>query len=389
MNSSKSKVEDLYTSWNNDLYQRYIKLFPEGEHTTIWDGVVNPVLYSQSPLKIMFLNREGYTEDGNDYNVSNALLAAIGEEKRIFPDQRTMRTHLKQYLLVLQQLESGLLLNTTDEQMSEIVSQKTSDEKWFNSQIAKVAYCNVKKSDGHSKSNVNDLYNYAKKGIEILKEQIGFFNPTIILAGDVCSDILEDLIDWGDNLYVPEGEHRICIWQLKIDGKCYPFVDMYHPSRTQGMSDYYLTLLHALQAIEEKKPDFWKERLNQPCFDMNSAIIEEKPRVKTKTYNEAEILFEQAQRAAEMKDWKTAVRLYYEAAELNYAPAFREMGRFFEDVFPLLDLDYEDNQFYDKFDHSMETELHLPEAYYYKKAAELGDAEGTLKYSEYKDFYDF
>lgn len=387
MASLKSNVEELYTNWNNDLYQRYIELFPEGEHTTIWDGVVNPVLYSQSPLKIMFLNREGYTEESNDYDLAEALSTAILDEQRIFPNQTTMRTHLKQYLLVLQSMEYGLIKNTSDDKIKEIISQNSSDEKLFNSLFARVAYCNVKKSDGQSNSDINDLKECAQKGLEILKEQIRFFNPSIILGGNVCDGILEDLVEWGENLYVAP-DHQIAIWQIKIDDKCYPFVDMYHPSYA-GLSEYYIDLLHALQAVEKMKPNFWKERLNQPCFDMNSAITEETPHVMTETNNKAEILFEQAQNAAKNEDWKEAITLYSEAAELNYAPAFREMGRFFEDVFPLLDLEYEDNQFYDKFDHSMETELHLPEAYYYKKAAELGDAEGTLKYSEYKDFYNF
>ena len=372
MTAAKSKVEELYADWNNNLFQQYTKLFHEGEHTTIWDGVVSPTLYASSPLKIMFLNREGYTEEGNDYDVSDALFAAIGEEIRLFPDQRTMRSHLKHYLLVLRQLESGLLLNTSDEQMREIVSENTSDENWFNSQIARVAYCNVKKSDGLSKSNVKDLYSYAKKGIEILKEQIRFFNPTIILAGDVCSDILEDLVDWGDNLYFPEEEHKICIWQLKINGKCYPFVDMYHPSRTQGMSDYYLTLLHALQAVEEKMPGFWKKRLNQPCFDMSPVIAEEKPQVKTESNNEAEILIAQGQRAAQEQDWKTAVRFYQKAAELNNPDAYYALGEFCEKVFYKHTL-YKDEYWEDFNDN---------ENFYYDRALELGDQRAMFRFVE-------
>ena len=377
---SNPQVENLYVNWNNDLFQRYIKLFPEGEHTTIWDGVINPTLYATSPLKIMFLNREGYTEDGNDYDVAEAIFNAIKDEQRIFPDQTSLRTHLKQYLLVLQQLASGTLPNITDEQMSEIISKNASDEKWFNYQMSHVAYCNVKKSDGQSKSNVSDLHNYAQKGIDILKEQIRFFNPSIILAGNVCEGILEDLVEWGENLYVSE-DHRIAIWQIKIDDKYYPFVDMYHPSYV-GLTEYYLDLLHALQAVEDKMPNYWVDRLKQPCFGtMKTISIEEKPQVKKGIGNKAEILFEQALNAKEKKDWKEAVKLFHEAAEMNYIPAFRELGKFFEEVYSKLDVDEWD--YYDKYDDSKKLDEWISsEDYYYRKAAELGDKECQMKYIE-------
>lgn len=370
MPSSKSNVEELYTNWNNDLYQRYLKLFPEREHTTIWDGVIDPTLYSSSPLKIMFFNKEGYTEEGNEYDVSEALFSEIKKEQRIFPNQTTLRTHLKQYLLVLQRLEAGLLATTSDENMREIITQNSNDEKWFNSQVAKVAYCNVKKSDGQANSSAKDLHNYAQKGLDILKEQIRFFNPTIILAGNVCEGVLEDLFEWGENLYVAQN-HQIAIWQIKIDGKCYPFVDMYHPSYA-GLSEYYLDLLHALQAVEEKTPNFWTEKLNQPCFDLNSAIIEEKPQVTTASHNEAEIILAQGQKAAQEQDWETAVRYYQKAAKLNYPGAYYELGEFCEKVFYKQKL-YKD-EYWDDFNAN--------EYFYYDKALELGDRRTMLRFVE-------
>ncbi|MBR6362143.1 MAG: hypothetical protein IKR88_02530 [Bacteroidales bacterium] len=130
-----------------------------------------------------------------------------------------------------------------------------------------MAYCNVKKSDGKPKSIKSDLFNYAKNSLDILKEQIRFFNPSIILAGNVCEGLLEDLLEWGDDLYIGPNR-RICIWQLKIDGDCFPFVDMYHPSLAKGMSEYYLELFHALQAVEKERPGFWNERIvkTKNCF---------------------------------------------------------------------------------------------------------------------------
>ena len=95
-----------------------------------------------------------------------------------------------------------------------------------------------------------------------------YFNPSLILGGNVVDGILENIGDIWDQtaLYIPEGERRICIWQLKVGEKLIPFVDMHHPSAVKGMSDYYLELFHALKEVERTHPGYWETRLNMPCF---------------------------------------------------------------------------------------------------------------------------
>lgn len=156
-------------------------------------------------------------------------------------------------------------LGLSDDEVRESV--QSTDYNDFIESLKGVAYCNVKKSDGKPRSSRMDLRDYAKAGLLFLQEQISFFNPSIILGGDVCDGILNDIpeVEWGDDLYVGP-ERRICIWQLKIKNITYPFVDMFHPSRTQGMTDYYLELLHALQAVEKERPGFWNKRMAQTCY---------------------------------------------------------------------------------------------------------------------------
>ena len=362
MTAPKSKVDDIYKKWNDDLYQKYIKLFPEEKHTTIWDGVVDPVAYSRSLFKVMFLNKEAYDEEGNSYDVSEALYSAIKDGQRIFPNQTALRTHIKQYLCVLQGFDSESFSKISDEEMRERVAKQTTDENWFNTRMSQVAYCNVKKSDGLPESTTNDLYKYAKKSLDILKEQIRFFNPSIILAGNVCDGILEDLVEWGENLYIAK-DRSICIWQIKIDGKCYPFVDMYHPSNVQGMSEYYLNLLHALQAVEEKNPCYWVDRLSSSCFDME----------KLPVCSVAEKWFNEGKEAAERQDWKKAVECYIEATEYDYVPAYRALGKFFDNEY----LDHEElffDSYFNQFENSSEA--------YFFKAMELGDQQTQLEFVE-------
>ena len=262
----KTEIESVlkrYEQWNNDLYKRYIKKF--NRETTIWDGVIFPDEYANSALKVMVLNREAYGDpQWVPYNVCKAIQTCIKDNTWVFPGQNTLRTHLKQYLAVMN-LAHKSSMEMSDDEVRECV--QSTDYNDFIESLKGVAYCNVKKSDGKPKSIKSDLFNYAKNGLDILKEQIRYFNPSIILAGNVCEGVLEDLVEWGDDLYIGP-DRRICIWQLRIDDDCFPFVDMYHPSLAQGMSEYYLELFHALQAVEKERPGFWNERIDNTknCF---------------------------------------------------------------------------------------------------------------------------
>ena len=76
------------------------------------------------------------------------------------------------------------------EEAIDFVNQSTEDDLIY--YLSNTAYINVKKSNGVNVSEKNDLKAYAKKGIDILKEQIRFCNPSIILGGNVCDGIIDN-----------------------------------------------------------------------------------------------------------------------------------------------------------------------------------------------------
>ena len=84
----------------------------------------------------------------------------------------------------------------SEKEVIDFVNQSNNDD--FAYYLSNAAYINIKKSDGKERSVRSDLKKYAKKGIEVLKEQIRFCNPSIILGGDVCDDIIDDLFEWGE-----------------------------------------------------------------------------------------------------------------------------------------------------------------------------------------------
>ena len=265
-NTNKS-IRELYDVWNNNLFNRYMELFPEAEPTFIWYGVPFPEEYVKARFKVMFLNREGYTEKGNPYYLDEVLRKRIEGGEAIFPYQKNLRKRLKQYLAVLNLLGPNGFQSLSDDAARERVNEISDAE--FYQQMKSTAYCNVKKSDGRKQSYKPDLKWHAEKGLEILKEQISFFNPSIILAGDVCDGILEEIeiVEWGEDLFC-DPDHRVNVAQIKIGGELYPYVDMFHPSRRQGMKEYYVEFLHALQAVEKEHPCFWLDRRDRSCFQV-------------------------------------------------------------------------------------------------------------------------
>lgn len=261
-------IEKYYNDWNEQCRKEYDCLFPKAQYT-IWDGVIFPKHYAESPLKIMFLNREPYDPEMAEYDLAEALREElIDGTKPIFKFQYKLRQRFKEYLCVVNLLQDGELITLSDEELVNRVTEVTLTDYIFNKMMPSVAYVNVKKSDGQKRSYVPDLREKTIQGLSILKKQISFFNPSIILAGNVIDGILDNAdIDWGDDLFIPQGKHNICIYQLKIDDILYPIVDMYHPSARQGwMSTYYLDLFRALKAVEQTHPKYWEDRINLPCF---------------------------------------------------------------------------------------------------------------------------
>lgn len=260
-----------YNEWEDKLWTLYNDTFKDASYT-ITDGVVFPDKYASAPFKVMIMNREPYDEDFCSYSLNQEGIAKeITEGKTPFANQRTMRSHLRQYLSLINLLAEKGFGNVSEQEAIDFVDQpkdKDYKDKEFVHCLSRTTYINIKKSDGKKQSDKSDLKEYATKGIEVLKEQIRFCNPSLILGGNVCDNIIDELFEWGEILYNGDGYHALKIYELLVDGKPYPFVDMFHPSRTQdypednetrSMSMYYLELFRGLASIERTHPGYWSK----------------------------------------------------------------------------------------------------------------------------------
>ena len=145
MDISKTTAQQRYELWDIAFRSRYIKLFDR--NTTIWDGVLLPNEYVKSPLKVMILNREAYDPDPENlpYDLCQAIRERIEKDDWVFPGQNTLRTHLKHYLTVLDMGQNGYQSLSDDMVREHVQSANYYD---FIRLFERVAYCNVKKSDG-------------------------------------------------------------------------------------------------------------------------------------------------------------------------------------------------------------------------------------------------
>lgn len=251
------KLED-YNIWESQLWEKYNKLFPDVEYT-IRDGIINPEKYSNQPFRLLYINREPYDPDKDSYSLTEALRKEISEGKKVFKVQNKFRKQMRRQLTLFSLLANGQFWRMKKEQIYEYVEDNDNDS-FFNECLEKIAYVNLKKSNGVSHSKMNDLRAYTEQGIEILKEQIEYCNPSIIIGGNIVDNILGNLdFEWGENLYTHRG---INIFQLKIKDKLYPFFDVIHPSARSlsyidNVENYYCLIIDAIIEVEKNMPNFW------------------------------------------------------------------------------------------------------------------------------------
>ena len=266
-----------YNNWEDKLWALYNSIFKDASYT-ITDGVIFPDKYASTPFKVMIMNREAYDENHSSYSLNqDGIAKEIGEGIIPFKDQITLRSHLRQYLSLIHLLSNKGFNEVSEKEVIDFVNQSDNDDLVY--YLSDAAYINIKKSDGKKRSVRSDLKEYAKKGIEVLKEQIRFCNPSVILGGDVCYNIIDNLFDWGEELYGGDGYNPVKIYELVIDGKSYPFIDMFHPSRTQNykdgdekesMSMYFLELFKAMISVEKTRPGYWSSHMNNKCFETSA-----------------------------------------------------------------------------------------------------------------------
>lgn len=265
-------IEQLYEEGNKILEESYNKIFSEARYT-IWDGVFSPQSYVANSFRVLFINREPYDEDEDGYNVVETIREQISRNEAFWKKQYNLKNNIRDQLAILALLKENNMNELTNELIEKQINRFRCSDSLFEDALLKSAYINIKKSDGNKRSSCRDLRECAQKGMRILKAQLAFLNPSVIVGGNVVDGILNELVEWGDNLYV-ESKY-IKVFQLKVGDNLYPFIDAYHPSALSygenheiPMNNYYHDFVEALRYVAQHNEHYWENRRELPVFDM-------------------------------------------------------------------------------------------------------------------------
>lgn len=272
----KNRIEERYGSWNQRIQNEYQKIFNTEEY--VYDGVINPVLYHDTPLKIMFINRESNDPD-NCYSLPEVINSQINNGEKILLNS-IFRESLQYDVVLANCLLNSDFPNISYTQFSKLCSQLTEHD--FTDAIHKSAICNVKKIPGGSQVKWDQMIEHYKKSYHILLKQIQYFNPTIIFGGNIVDKLLDidiPLIDgisfkWskeidksGERDLIGKNSH-IYVCGIEMQNKVYPLIDLYHPSyfKLRNNTEYWYDVLTLIQDLEKEKPGFWNKHIGKDCF---------------------------------------------------------------------------------------------------------------------------
>lgn len=265
-------IEELYKERDDIIRSMYDRIFPKAKYT-IWDGVFSPLDYAFNPFRVLFMNREPYDSEFISYNVVHTIHKQIIKGESFWSNQTWLKKNIRDMLAIFSLMKDRDISQLSDNQIEKQINSFRKSDFLFEKTLLESAYINIKKSDGKSQSDPKDLRKYAQQGLKVLKAQISFFNPSVIVGGNIVDEILENIVDWEDNLFL--NPNVINVYQLKVGNNIYPFIDSFHLSAISYGSDktsmdkYYVCLAEALKTVAKHYPNYWEKRRNLPIFNQD------------------------------------------------------------------------------------------------------------------------
>jgi hypothetical protein len=197
----------------------------------ISDGAIDPVRWGNK-RKVLFLLKEAYDNDVDrqDWDLCEAI-----REKWKGPKYKIWHLVAK-WCYGIQ--EAG-------EKFPSLLQVESASPEHLKEAFLSAAVVNIKKSDGSSKSDMDDLRWFYERDKDVLKKQVELLAPEIIICGYTW-DIVREL--WSDAKRV---ERCDLVWDIPGLGKA---VDFWHPA------NQYPNLLnyHCLLSVLSQAGAFWK-----------------------------------------------------------------------------------------------------------------------------------
>jgi hypothetical protein len=199
----------------------------------IYDGVENIEAYLKSPLKIMWLLKEPYDEDGGGWNISAAYKNEAGKKKATY---RRMAA-----------ATFGFTNNMYYEQI-----RKMSGEIDIFPSLDSIAYINLSKMPGNNRTSSASAKAYYTLWKDILHKQINVYNPDVIIFGGTMNffEFSKEphLFDTYFNSDVnPDCKAKIYQHENRWS------ISIYHPSAIVSDEVYIDLLIDSLKTIQKNR----------------------------------------------------------------------------------------------------------------------------------------
>lgn len=188
------------------------------------DGIINEEEFDRSNPKILFLNKEAYTNE-DDFDLRIHLNKPAKELSDMW-----IRVGAIAYCIFNTIKNAKTFPAWID---------ATQEANWYNS-LQKVATMNIKKSNGKSTSDDNDLWIYAQNDAEDLKKQIKIIEPDIIICGGVGSIVKDKdikILEFEDRIFEGIYDYE----NANLFSKKVIIADHFHPASRYGIASYYYT----------------------------------------------------------------------------------------------------------------------------------------------------
>ena len=197
----------------------------------IYDGVKNIDAYLKSPLKIMWILKEPYDEDGGGWEISAAYKNEDGRKKATY-----RRMAASTY---------GFINNIYYDDLV-----KVKDKESIFSALDSIAYINLSKMPGNNRTTNTSAKAYYKLWKDFLHKQIRIYNPNVIIFGGTMDyfefDNEPQLFDTYFNSDVnPECKAKIYQHESRW------LISIYHPSAIVSDEVYIDLLIDSLKTINK------------------------------------------------------------------------------------------------------------------------------------------
>jgi hypothetical protein len=192
------------------------------------DGILNPTLYAEAPVKILWLLRESWIKDPFRLVRDAGIYAKMGNSATLHSMAYVTYSIFNQYV----PYEKMDYLRD-DPEMAEV--------------LRSIAYINVKKVQGSSGSDLGDIQNWFKRGEYILKAQIDECNPDVVIG---CKPYMEQIFRWNENRAQPKEQD--IIRYLTVDPGKRLLIEAPHPSQRRVRRQVYVDTL--IDIIREHFP---------------------------------------------------------------------------------------------------------------------------------------